>query len=218
MGGIVVIGGGGHARVVIEILLATKAEVVGFCDPSFSEGECFGHVACLGDDGVLERLRADGVEQAIVALGDNGLRCEVALRVRSLGFRLVNAVHPSAQISPSAILGQGIAIMANVVINAATTVGDNVIVNTGATVDHDCKIGGGAHIAPGAHLAGRITVGEQCLIGVGSAVGCGRPLSIGDGAVVGSGSVIIEDVPAYSTVAGNPANQLKPPARRRTAL
>lgn len=205
---IVVIGGGGHAKVIIEILQAAGWSVKGFCDPSWPAGECFGDVPCLGDDSVLPEVFSKGVRHAIVALGDNNLRSRIAHKVCSQGFILGNAIHPSAQISPSVTLGRGIAIMAGAVINAATVIGDNSVINTGATVDHDCRIGQGTHIAPGSHLAGFVTVGERVLIGVGSVVGRGRPIFIGDGAIVGSGSVVIRDVPSSLTVVGNPASAL----------
>jgi UDP-perosamine 4-acetyltransferase len=204
---IVVIGGGGHAKVVIEVLLAAGWEVAGFTDAGTPAGRTFGTVPCLGGDAALPAVRAAGVETAIVALGDNALRARLAAAVRALGFTLGNAVHPRACLSPSVGLGSGIAVMAGAVINAATTIGDGSIVNTGATVDHDNRIGAFVHIAPGCHLAGYVTIGDGALIGVGSTVGRGRPLSIGAGAVAGSGSVVIHDVPAGATVFGNPARQ-----------
>jgi UDP-perosamine 4-acetyltransferase len=154
-------------------------------------------------------LRAAGVETAIVALGDNRLRARLAQEVIALGFALDSAVHPGAQVSPTARLGQGVAIMAGAILNAATTLGDGSIVNTGASVDHDNRIGRFVHVAPGAHLAGYVTVEDGALIGVGATVGRGRPLRIGAGAVVGAGSVVIGDVLPGVVVAGNPARPLR---------
>lgn len=207
-GQVVVIGGGGHARVVIEVLLAAGWQVVGYTDASGRPGDAFGAVPWLGDDAALASVREAGVAHAIVALGDNALRGRLAERAAALGFRLANAIHPSAQISPSVVLGQGIAVMAQAAVNAATAIGDNSIINTGATVDHDNRIGRSVHIAPGSHLAGYVTVEDRVLIGVGSVVGRGRPLRIGEGAVVGSGSVVFTDVPPGVTVVGNPARPL----------
>ena len=206
---IIVIGGGGHTKMMIEILLATDWEVTGYTDADGRPGDAFGGIAWLGDDGALPAIRDQGVEHAIVALGDNALRGRLAERAAALGFTLGNAIHPSAQISPSVALGRGIAVMAQAAVNAATVLGDNCIVNTGATMDHDNRIGKNVHIAPGCHLAGYVTVGDGALVGVGSVVGRGRPLAIGAGAVVGAGSVVFNDVPPQAMVAGNPARPLR---------
>jgi UDP-perosamine 4-acetyltransferase len=203
---IVVIGGGGHARVVMEILLVAGWRVAGYTDPK-GTGGAFGSIPCLGDDSELPPLAAR-YRHAIVALGDNALRGNLARKAVELGFELGNAIHPSAQISPSATFGRGIAIMANAVLNAGTVVLDDSIINTAATVDHDGRIGRDVHIAPGCHLAGYVTVEDGALVGVGSIVGRGRPLRIGEGAVVGSGSVVVHDVPAFTMVVGNPARPL----------
>ncbi|MFY9826742.1 MAG: acetyltransferase [Thermoanaerobaculia bacterium] len=204
---IVVVGGGGHSRVVLEVLLAAGWRVAGYTDPGGAGGS-FAGIPCLGDDGVLPSLAAR-VRYAIVALGDNSLRGRLARWVAELGFELGNAIHPSARISPTAELGRGIAVMAQAVLNAGTVVGDDAILNTAATVDHDCRIGRDVHIAPGCHLAGYVTVEDEALIGVGSIVGRGRPLRVGAAAVVGAGSVVVHDVPPFTTVAGNPARPLR---------
>lgn len=205
---IVVVGGGGHARVVMEVLLAAGWRVAGYTDPGGAGGS-FGALPCLGDDAALPAL-AGRFRHAIVALGDNALRGRLALRTVELGFELSNAIHPSAQISPSVTLGRGIAVMANAVVNAATVILDNAIVNTAATVDHDCRIGRAVHVAPGCHLAGYVTVEDGALVGVGAIVGRGRPVRIGEWAQVGSGSVVFRDVLPFVTVVGNPARPVPP--------
>jgi UDP-perosamine 4-acetyltransferase len=206
---IVVVGGGGHARVVMEVLLAAGWRVAGYTDPA-GAGEAFGTIPCLGSDSALPAL-ASRFRHAIVALGDNALRAGLARRVEELGFELGNAIHPAAQISPSVRLGRGIAVMANAVLNAGTEVHDDSIINTAATIDHDGQIGRDVHVGPGCHLAGYVTVEDGVLIGVGSVVGRGRPLRLGEWAVVGAGSVVIHDVLPRSTVMGNPARTLRKP-------
>ena len=207
---IVVVGGGGHAKVVLDVLQAEGWRVAGYTDSQAAAGDGIGDVLCLGTDAVLPELRASGVRRAIVALGDNELRDRLAKEVVALGFTLGNAVHPSAQISPSAVLGQGVAVMAGAVVNPDSVIGDNSVLNTCASVDHDCRIGRSVHIAPGAHLAGYVTVEDLVLIGVGSTVGRGRPLRLGERSIVGVGSVVIHDVDPNTLVVGSPARPLRP--------
>jgi UDP-perosamine 4-acetyltransferase len=210
--GVLVVGGGGHAKVVMDILLAAGVPIAGFTDPGRDLGEQIGEVPCLGDDSAWPTLRAGETIHAIVALGDNVKRRQAGIELRRLGFLLINAVHPTAVVSASARLGSGVALMPGAIVNAFATIGDDSIVNTSASVDHDCRIGSGVHIAPGCHLAGSVEVGDLALLGVGSTIGRGRPLRIGASAIVGVGSVVIHDVPPATTVVGHPARILLAPS------
>lgn len=203
---IVVVGAGGHAKVVIEALWAMGAfEVVGLTDPSTSCLELLG-VPVLGGDELLPGLLAQGVASAVVAIGSNRLRQQIGQRLLRLGFVLPVVVHPSALISPSATIGQGTVVMARAVVGTLARVGELVIINTCAIVEHDNNIGHAAHIAPGTALAGGVRVGDRALLGIGSAV---RPdISIGDDSIVGAGSAVVTDVPSGFTVAGTPARKL----------
>jgi UDP-perosamine 4-acetyltransferase len=209
-GPVVVIGGGGHAKVVIDVLLLSGWTVAGYTDPVPAAGERIAGIPWLGTDEVLPRLRADGIAWAIAAFGDNALRSRMAQHALRLGFALASAVHPSAQVSPHARLGRGVAIMPAVAVNAGSVIGDNAVLNTSSSVDHDCLLGASVHVAPGAHLAGYITLEDEVLVGGGAIVGRGRPILVGRGAVVGAGAVVINDVAPGTTVAGNPARVLRP--------
>jgi UDP-perosamine 4-acetyltransferase len=202
---VVVLGAGGHAAVVLEILLAGRVDVVGLTDASYDPErprELFG-VPVIGTDDVLPELRRKGVDGAIVAIGDNAMRRRLGGMALSAGFRLVNAVHPHASVSPSVELASGVAVMAMAAVNARAKIGEGVIVNTGASVDHDCEIGPYSHLAPGSRLGGTVRCGHEVLVGIGASVIPG--MTIGDRATIGAGAAVIDDVPAGATVVGVPA-------------
>lgn len=201
----VVIGGGGHAKVVIELARTLGFEIIGCTDRHAREVMVAG-VAVLGDDGMLEELRGQGLSLAAVALGDNAVRMRVGSWVQSLGFRCPSLISPAATVSRSVTVGDGVVIMPGAVVNAESRIGDFAVINTSASVDHDGDIGAGAHIAPGAHLSGSVTVGARALVGVGATVLPG--VSIGADAILGGGSVAIADIAAGHTAVGSPARTL----------
>ena len=204
---LVVIGAGGHAKVVIEaIRAAAVGEVAGLIDPAPAAPKLLG-VPVLGGDEMLARLRGEGIGAAVVALGENALRERTGHRLRELEFVLPCVIHPAALISPTASLGDGTVIMAAAVVGTETVIGRLAIVNTGAVVDHDNRIGIAAHVGPACGLAGNVHVGDRALIGVGSAV---RPgIRIGADAIVGAGAAVVADVPDRGVVGGVPARALR---------
>jgi sugar O-acyltransferase (sialic acid O-acetyltransferase NeuD family) len=187
-------GGGEHARVVLDTLLATGAEVLALFDPKYS-GELFG-IPQLGkyDPGFTPEAKA------VVAIGDNALRREVA-RQTCHAFTVV--IHPTAVASRFCQIGEGSMLLHGVIVQARVQVGKHVIINTGACIDHDCSLADYVHIAPGCTLCGTVQVGEGTLVGAGSVILPG--IKIGNWSVIGAGSVVTRNVPDGVVVAGNPA-------------
>ena len=201
MTSVVVIGAGGHAKVIIDMLLDNGLTVVACV--SHADAPRYRGIEVLVGDESLVALRASGVERAVVAVGANALRQRLAADALFLGFTLPSVVSRSAQISPTASIGEGAVIMPNAVVNADAAIGRLAIVNTGATVDHDCVVGEAAHVAPGVHFSGGVRLGARSIVGVGSSA---RPLvTIGDDVVVGAGSVLVSDIADGVTAYGVPA-------------
>jgi len=206
---VVIIGAGGHGKVVLDVLRAMgKYAIKGFIDADTGKsGQEVMGVPILGAIHLLPKLKKQDVRGAIVAIGDNRVRRSYADQVLESGLELINAIHPSAVVSQSAKIGRDVLVAAGGIIGAEARIGDDVIINTGAVVDHECLIGRGAHIGPAAALAGRVEVGEGAFIGIGAKiVPC---MKIGAHAVVGAGAVVLEDVAAGATVAGVPAKMIK---------
>lgn len=207
---VLILGAGGHGRVVLDILLqAGGAEVVGFLDNNAAvHGRRIDGLPVHGaiDDvaAIAAQLGATGV---VVAIGDNGTRRGLARRVQHAGLTLMNAVHPSASLAHNATIGRNVVIAAGVVVCAHCQVGDSVILNTGCIIDHQTMIGEGSHVCPGVRIAGRVKVESGAFLGIGSTIV--PKVTIGCEAVVGAGAVVIDDVEPLSTVVGVPARPVK---------
>ena len=205
----IIIGAGGHGKVVLEILRAAKKhEPVGFvdADPSLAKQK-IGGLPVLGAANVLPKLKSQKVKHAIIAIGDNRARRSYAQVLQQQGFELINAIHPKAVVAPTAKVGKGVVIAAGVVIGTESKIADLAIINTAAVVDHECVVEEAAHIGPTAALAGKVRVGECAFVGLGAKII--QCLTIGPEAVIGAGTVVIRDVESKTTVVGTPARVIK---------
>lgn len=204
---IVVLGAGGHARSVCDVLLAGgEHRIIGLVDGQATQG--FFSLPLLGGDEILALLRQEERAQgAFVAIGSNAVRKKLYSRLRELGFYMVSAISPNAHVSPYATVGPGTAVMNGVVIGPCARVGEGCIINTNASIDHDDEIGDYSHIAPGAALSGGVIVGAGAFLGTGCRVIDG--IHIGKDVILGAGATAIRDLPDGVTAVGVPARIIK---------
>jgi|MTBAKSStandDraft_1061840.scaffolds.fasta_scaffold01656_23 sugar O-acyltransferase (sialic acid O-acetyltransferase NeuD family) len=194
-------GASGHAKVVIDIIEREKRYVISCIvddNPALQGTSVWGYIVRGGRD---EITAGKGMPwQAVVAIGDNGIRRGIGDWLEERRVSLVSVVHPSAQIGRDAVIGAGSVVMANVAVNPGSVIGRNVILNTGACVDHDCVVADNVHIAPGSTLCGSVRVGRGTFIGAGSTVI--QNISIGSNVFVGAGTVVVKDIPDNTKVTG----------------
>lgn len=202
---VLVLGAGGHAKVVIDVLRAAGHGVVAvFDDDPGRQGEEFRGARIAGAIADAEAYAArEGVHHFIVAIGNNVARLTLGRRLEAAGLLPLVAVHPSAVIAPGVCIGGGTVVMPGVCINADTRIAGHAIINTGARVDHDCVIGEGVHLAPGTVLCGSVAVGELAFLGAGVTAIPG--MRLGARCVVAAGGVVVRPVADDMMVRGVPA-------------
>lgn len=207
---VLVVGAGGHAQVVADILLCMKSpwvgvEPVGFVGESLqASSTSYRGLPVIGD--LTARANFD-YQALIVGIGDNRARLQILQELTLQNERIVQAIHPSSTIAADVHIDDGVAICAGAIINTGARISLGAIINTSATIDHHCALGAGCHLAPGSNLAGNVSVGEGALVGIGACVTPG--VSIGAWAIVGAGAAVTRDVAPNSTVVGVPARPIR---------
>lgn len=203
---VAIIGYSGHAHTGIDILTAAGYTVEAYCDnePKASNPFNLTYLGSENDPAVQEKL---SYYDYFIGIGNNNpLRRKIYETVAPILGEPVNAIHPSAVLSPSVKLQHGHFISANVSINALTELGMTAVCNTGSVIEHGCIIGDFTFIAPGAVLCGDVTIGENTFVGANSVIKQG--VKVGKNVIIGAGTVIIKDVADGATVVGNPARTI----------
>ena len=205
---VIIIGGGGHAKVVADVLRLQGFHILGFTDIDDTCHSLTSAISYLGDDTIINQYRP---EEVLLANGLGSTKTTIARRniydvFTKQGYSFASCIHPSAIIAIDAKMGEGTQIMAGVVIQPGSVIGRNVIINTRASIDHDCIIGDHVHVAPGVTLSGGVRIGAGAHIGTGATVIQG--VAIGENSMIGAGSAVLTDVAAGSVVVGIPAKEV----------
>lgn len=198
---VILIGGSGHARSLIDCVQASGDEVAGILDDGLKIGDSVLGVPVLGKIEDCEKYRE---HTFLVAIGDNGIRTRI---VESVDLKWYTAIHPAAEISRYAKVGPGTVVMANAVINSCAVVGKHCIINTGAIVEHDNLLEDFVHLSPRVALGGGVHIEKGTHVGIGAVVRDNQ--TICGGCVIGAGAVVVKDITESGTYVGIPARRLK---------
>ena len=204
VGGLLLIGGGGHALSVADSLDCEVFISIGIIDCCDAETNSL-PFPLVGEDSDLPALFDEGYRNAFITIGsvgDTDIRVRLYDRVVQIGYKIINIVDATDGVSRSVTMATGIYIGNGAVINAESDIGNMAIINTRAVVEHQCRIGEFVHIAPGAILCGNVSVGAHSHIGAGCVVRQG--ISIGENTTVGIGSVVTRDIGPNVVAFGNP--------------
>lgn len=206
---IVIIGSGGHAKVVIDCVeQSNQHTIIGFIDEHKPPGtQVYGYEVLGG----LEVLLASGgrADSGIVAIGDNWTRSAMVDRIMQLNpqFRFMTSVHPSASIARGVTIGEGTVVMAGAIINSDTEIGKHCILNTKSSVDHDSIVGDFAALAPNATTGGQVRVGRYSVLSLGAQVI--HAIEIGEHSVIGAGSTVLSSIASNAVAYGTPAKVVR---------
>jgi len=207
---ILLVGGGGHCKSVLDSLLAYDDFEIGIVDKEENIGNFVLGVPVLGCDNDLQHLYSMGYRNAFVTIGSIGnprKRIEIFELLLKIGFEISNIIDPSAEVSKYADIDYGIFIGKKAVVNAGACIKRGSIINTGSIIEHDCQIGEFVHIAPGTILGGRVKVGMNSHIGSNSTII--QNVKIGSNTIIGIGSVVTKSIGDSIMAYGNPCREVK---------
>jgi len=203
---VILIGNGGHATVLAEVLLQQNRSIIGFTAPEKQENR-FG-IHYLGTDDAIDKYNHKDIE-LVLGIGSvnvSTIREKIFNQYKEKGYTFASVIHQSAIISTYSKLEEGIQIMAGAVIEAFAEIADNTIVNTSSSINHNCRIGKHCHISPGATLSGNVTIGDLSHIGAGSTVI--QNVQIGSHVLIGAGSLVLHHIEDNSKAFGVPAKEV----------
>lgn len=208
---IILVGAGGHCKVIIDIIKSVgKYDIIGVTDTTYRGEKLVLDIPIIGDDNILKSLYNDGVKNAFVCIGalqNIRLRDKIYNELKDIGFNIPVLIHKNAIVSSYASIGFGTCVMPGAIINPGVSIEENCIINTGVVIEHDCKIQRNTHISPKACIAGGVKVGHDTHVGMGSCII--QALHIGNNVIIGAGAVVINNVPDNVVAVGVPSKIIK---------
>jgi sugar O-acyltransferase (sialic acid O-acetyltransferase NeuD family) len=208
---ILLIGGGGHCKSVLDSLLELNEYAeIGIVDKKENLGKSVMGVPVVGCDDDLRYLFSKGYKYAFVTIGSVGnpsLRIKLSNLLNEIGYEIPTIIDSSAKVSKNSKIEQGVFIGKHSIVNACGIIDKGAIINSGCIVEHDCQVGAFSHIAPGAVLGGEVVVGEKSHIGSNATVK--QQVHIGPNSIIGMGSVVLENIDSNIMAYGNPCREVK---------
>ena len=199
---LVMLGAGGHANVLAELLLAEGRSIIAVVSPKevTDSSPLLGIIRLTSDESVLETYQPEQVEliNGVGSIPNNDMRLELFNYFSKHGYYFTSVISPYAMLSKSIIIAEGVQIMSGAILQSNASIGVNSIINSGAIIEHDCSIGAHNHIAPGVTLSGGVITGRQVHVGTGANVIQG--IEIGHQAIVGAGCTVVRDVPTNQVI------------------
>lgn len=202
---LILIGGGGHCKSVIEVAESTGYEIKGILDMPDEVGKEVlpGHKVIGTDDEIPQYVEECDFIITVGFIKNPALRIKLYNKVKAAGGRLATIIASTAHVSKYAELGEGTVIMHHAFVNAGAKIGDNCIINTFVNIEHDAEVGNQCHISTGTMVNGECKIGENCFIGSQSV--CANCIEIASDIIVGAGSVVRKSIRVKGIYAGNPA-------------
>ena len=200
---IVIVGAGGHGKVIADIAKQNKYDHILFLDDDEEVTHCGEHPVVGKTDMYDHYLDCD----FIVAIGNGAIREKIQSKLRNNGIHIVSLIHPKAVVAEDVKIGMGTVVMAGAIVNSGTVIGEGCIINTASSVDHDNRIDNFAHISVGSHLAGTVHVGQSTMIGAGAVVS--NNVNICGNCMIGAGAAVVKDIKKSGTYIGVPARLMK---------
>lgn len=196
---IILIGAGGHSKVIIELLRLSKYKIIGVVDQTKNKGELICGIPILGSDKEINNYPSSKIElvNAVGSIPGHNDRSKISNKFRKLGYSFPSIIHPSSIIASNCIIADGVQVMAGSILQPGVQIGLDSILNTGVIVDHDCIVGENCHLAPGVTLSGGVHIKNGVHIGTGSTIIQNK--IIGANSIIAAASIVYRDVPENVT-------------------